>query len=124
MMKLDKEKLGQKMNKDLILTVNNEIRLLIRDYKYAEDIVYLINKNKSFLRKTLGWIPENEYTIEDAKSYIKNTTFDEKFDTAMFVDPNDASRYYYIEDLFMVIDNVFTSISISSNSKILSFNLK
>ena len=34
------------MNKDLILTVNNEIRLLIRDYKYAEDIVYLINKNK------------------------------------------------------------------------------
>lgn len=68
------------MNKDLILTVNNEIRLLTRDYKYAEDIVYLINKNKSFLKKTLGWIPKGEYTIEDAKNYIKNTTFDEKFD--------------------------------------------
>ena len=59
------------MNKDLILTVNNEIRLLIRDYKYAEDIVYLINKNKSFLRKTLGWIPENEYTIEDDQLVVR-----------------------------------------------------
>lgn len=68
------------MSKELILVVNDEIRLLTRDYKYAEDIVYLINKNKSFLKKTLGWIPKGEYTIEDAKNYIKNTTFDEKFD--------------------------------------------
>ena len=48
------------MNKDLILTVNNEIRLLTRDYKYAEDIAYLRSKN-IFSEEFLNYLSEFKF---------------------------------------------------------------
>lgn len=71
----------KRLNKDnrIILKVDDNIKLETKSFKYAKKLAQLIEKNKIFFRKTLGWLPEEKYTEIEAKSYIKNSTYSHDF---------------------------------------------
>ena len=66
-------------NNKIILNVDENIKLETRTLKYTKAISNLINKNKIFFKKSLGWLPDDKYTENNAKEYIKFSTYGENF---------------------------------------------
>lgn len=77
----NKPKIFKKLYKEnkIVLEIDENIKLETRTLKYTKIISNLINKNKEFFKKSLGWLPDGKYTEKDAKEYIKNSTYEENF---------------------------------------------
>lgn len=54
------------------LTVDDEIKLCLREERHAEEIFELVDKDRAYLREWLPWVDATQ-SVEDDRTFIKGT---------------------------------------------------